>query len=264
VVGGNDQIISGLVADLPSGAIEYGHRLIAVRQRSDRSLVCTFDTPSATREITADHVVLTIPPTTLRDVELRGIDLLPVQRRAIAGATLGNNAKIFIQVEGRPWIADGFTGTVLTDKPVCGGWDASNTQHGGLGAHARAIFVGYPGGTPGATLAARYGLTFGDDAGPAPPAMVADTLAQLEPIYPGIGAAWRAGPRLAYVNDGNIDRYLLGAYSNFLVGQYTSFCGGQSLRAGNLHFAGEHTSVAFQGYMEGAVRSGLRAAAEIV
>jgi hypothetical protein len=31
----------------------------------------------------------------------------------------------------------------------------------------------------------------------------------------------------------------------------------------NLHFAGEHTSVDFQGYMEGAVRSGYRCAAEI-
>jgi monoamine oxidase len=264
VAGGNDRIIDGLVGELPAGAIRLDHRLLAVRQRSDRSFACTFQSPSGTREMTADHVVLTIPPTTLRDVALSGIDLLPVQQRAIAGATLGNNAKIFIQVDGRPWIADGLSGTVLTDEAVCGGWDASNTQHGGLGPHARAIFVGYPGGRPGITLAARYGLSVGDDAGPAPPAMVADTLSQLEPIFPGVTAAWEAGPRLAFVNDGNIDRHLRGAYSNFLVGQYTSFCGGQSLRAGNLHFAGEHTSVAFQGYMEGAVRSGVRAAKEIV
>jgi monoamine oxidase len=37
----------------------------------------------------------------------------------------------------------------------------------------------------------------------------------------------------------------------------------QGRRSGNLHFAGEHTSVDFQGYMEGAVRSGYRCAAEI-
>ena len=34
-------------------------------------------------------------------------------------------------------------------------------------------------------------------------------------------------------------------------------------RHGNLHFAGEHTSADFQGYMEGALRSGYRCAREI-
>jgi monoamine oxidase len=34
-------------------------------------------------------------------------------------------------------------------------------------------------------------------------------------------------------------------------------------RHGNLRFAGEHTSVNYQGYMEGALRSGYRCAREI-
>jgi monoamine oxidase len=33
---------------------------------------------------------------------------------------------------------------------------------------------------------------------------------------------------------------------------------------GNLHFAGEHTSLDFQGYMEGGAESGARAAREIL
>ncbi len=263
VVGGNDQITDALAGDLPDGAINLGYRLLAVRQTPNGRLTCTFETNAATIDVIADHVVLTLPPTTLRDVDLSTIALSPVQQRAIAGATLGNNAKIFLQVAGRPWIADGYTGTVLTDTPVCGGWDATITEAGGLGKHANAVFVGFPGGVPGATLAPRYRLTYGTDALPAPAAMVADTLLQLEPIFPGVTAAWSAGPQKAWVNDGNIDPTLRGAWSNFLVGQYTSFCGAQSLPAGNLHFAGEHTSVEFQGFMEGGARSGLRAAAEI-
>ena len=35
-------------------------------------------------------------------------------------------------------------------------------------------------------------------------------------------------------------------------------------REGNCHFAGEHTSQDFQGYLQGAVVSGERAAAEIL
>jgi monoamine oxidase len=262
VVGGNDLIVSGLVGDLPQDTINLGNQLLAVRQTPSGRLVCSFQAGAGTVDVRADHVVLTIPPTTLRDVALTNIPLMAVQERAIAGATLGKNAKIFMQVKGRPWVADGYDGTVLTDQAVCGGWDAGNTQPGGRGAHANGMFVGYPGGEPGESLARRYGLT--DEAGPAPAALVNDTLAQLEPIFPGMTAAWQTGPQLAYVNDGNIDPYLRGAYSNFLVGQYTSFCGAQSLPAGNVHFAGEHTSVEYQGYMEGAVQSGLRAAREIV
>lgn len=63
--------------------------------------------------------------------------------------------------------------------------------------------------------------------------------------------------------DGNIDPFLKGAYSYYRVGQYTEFSGVERLPAGNLHFGGEHTCVEYQGYMEGAVRSGERAATEI-
>ncbi len=93
--------------------------------------------------------------------------------------------------------------------------------------------------------------------------MISDALAQLEPILPGVTSAWNAGPKLAWVNDGNLEPHFLGAWSQYNVGQYTGFCGVERLREGNIHFAGEHTSVAFQGFIEGAVRSGERAAKEI-
>jgi monoamine oxidase len=59
------------------------------------------------------------------------------------------------------------------------------------------------------------------------------------------------------------DTHVGGAYSYLAVGQSTAFNGIQGRREGNLHFAGEHTSLDFQGYMEGALRSGYRAAGEV-
>jgi len=47
------------------------------------------------------------------------------------------------------------------------------------------------------------------------------------------------------------------------VGQFTKFNGIQGRREGNLHFAGEQTSVNYQGYIEGALRSAYRCAAEV-
>jgi len=47
------------------------------------------------------------------------------------------------------------------------------------------------------------------------------------------------------------------------AGDSTRFAGYEGVPEGTIHFAGEHTSLEFQGYMEGAVRSGRRAAREI-
>ena len=56
-----------------------------------------------------------------------------------------------------------------------------------------------------------------------------------------------------------------GSYSFYKVGQYTKFAGMEGRRQGNCHFAGEHAaSQDFQGYLNGAVESGERAAGEIL
>jgi monoamine oxidase len=60
------------------------------------------------------------------------------------------------------------------------------------------------------------------------------------------------------------DPNLLGSYSAYEVGQYTAFAGYEGVPQGRIHFAGEHTSYTFQGYMEGGAESGVRAANEII
>jgi monoamine oxidase len=58
--------------------------------------------------------------------------------------------------------------------------------------------------------------------------------------------------------------FQLGSYSFWRVGQYTRFAGAEGEPEGTVFFAGEHTSIDFQGFMEGAVRSGERAAKELL
>jgi monoamine oxidase len=260
IEGGNDQLISGLAALLPEGTIALGRQLTAVAENSDGSFTCTFATGP---EVVTDHVVLAIPFMTLRNVDLSGVSLTARKRKAIATLMLGNNAKIQIQVAGRPWTKDGYSGDVLCDAPLDGTWDGTTYQAHGSGRAPTEILIAVPGGADGQALASKYDLAFGTEQGPAPDAMVADVLAQLEPILPGTTAAWNAGPKRAWYNDGNIDQHLLGAWSQYNVGQYTGFAGIEGAREGNLHFAGEHTSIVFQGFIEGGLRSGYRAAHEI-
>ena len=256
VHGGNDQIVHGMLGELPAGTLRTGQRLVALRDNGNGTSTCTFDGASGASDVVADHVVLTLPFTRLREVDLTRAALSRRKRAAIASLQLGSNAKVALQVSGDPWGDDGFTGNTFTDNGAVGGWSITNYQPG-----AYSIFLDFPGGAPGSALASRYGLTA--DNGPAPEALVQDRLAALEPVFPGITAAWVAGPRIAWYADGSLDEHLGGSYSYYRIGQTTGFGGVEGLREGNLHFAGEHTSPDFQGFMEGAVTSGERVAAEI-
>jgi monoamine oxidase len=257
IVGGNDRLVSELAARLPEGAVRIGRQLTALAENADGSFTLSF---ASGPEAAADHVVLAIPFTTLRDVDLRRVSLSPLKRRAIDELRLGNNVKIQLQVSGRPWVKDGFSGAVLTDRPVDGSWDGTSYQADGKRSPTE-ILIAVPGGAQGLGLAAKYGLT--QVQGPPPQALIDDTLADLEPILPGVTRAWSAGPKLAWVNDGNLEPRLKGAWAQYDVGQYTRFGGVEGVREGNIHFAGEHTSYAFQGFVEGALRSGFRASREV-
>ena len=86
-------------------------------------------------------------------------------------------------------------------------------------------------------------------------------LPQIEPLLPGISAKWN-GKATLDAWKGN--PWSQGAYSFWRVGQYTAFSGAEGERSGNIHFAGEHTSTDFQGYLNGAVDTGISAAKEIL
>ena len=251
--GGNDQLISGLIERLPAGTVHLGQRLTAVRSRGHGRYACTFSSGSATTVRYADHVVLALPFTKLRDVELHGIDLPPRQLKAIREEPLGANAKIQMQFSTRIWNADHWTGNMYTDGIVQGGWEATVDQPGEPG-----ILIALPGGEVGASLGPRYGLA--SYQGRAPERMVDDFLDCFEKNFPGARRAYNGRTHYAWSAG---DPHIGGAYSYLKTGQYTAFNGIQGRRHGNLHFAGEHTSLNFQGYVEGALRSGYRCAAEI-
>ena len=253
VRGGNDELVSGLLRRLPPASVRLGERLVAIRGLGGHGFTCTFSSCRGLRDVRADHVVLALPFTRLREVELTGIELPPRQVMAIRHEPLGSNSKIALQFSRRVWNADHWTGNLYTDGVVQGAWETTIDQPG-----ARGILISLPGGTEGADIGRRYGLTA--DSGPAPAAMARDFLEGFEIAFPGAKAAYTGRAHYTWSSG---DPYVGGAYSYLKVGQYTAFNGIQGRRHGNLHFAGEQTSVNFQGFMEGALRSGYRCAREI-
>ena len=83
-------------------------------------------------------------------------------------------------------------------------------------------------------------------------------------MFPGITPHWNGK---ASLSTPFLDPNLLCSYSYWRVGQYTQFSGYEGVPqgpAGQIHFAGEHCSQDFQGYMEGGAEEGIRAANEIL
>jgi monoamine oxidase len=83
VVGGNDQIVSRMVAQLPAGTVKQGYELVRVEDTGIGTYRLTFQVGSKTSQVTADHVVLALPFSTLRDVDLSRSGLSPLKLQAI-------------------------------------------------------------------------------------------------------------------------------------------------------------------------------------
>jgi monoamine oxidase len=83
-------------------------------------------------------------------------------------------------------------------------------------------------------------------------------LAQLEPVFPGLEWNGRATQSLPHLSP-----FFRASYSFYKPRQYTAFAGYEAVRQGGVLFAGEHTSIDFQGFMEGGAAEGARAAREL-
>jgi monoamine oxidase len=251
--GGNDQLITGILARLPPGVLHLGQRLVAIRPRPGGGYRCSFECAGPTRDVPADHVILAIPFTLLRSVDLSRVPIAPVHRKAIDEEPLGSNSKVFLQFSSRVWNADGVTGNCFDDGVVQGGWDATSYQPGQAG-----ILAALPGGENALGWGRRYGLTA--HSGRPPGQMIGAYLRGFDLLFRRVAPAFNGRAHFVWSPG---DPHIRGAYSYLAVGQFTAFNGIQGRREGNLHFAGEQTSLNYQGYIEGALRSGYRCAAEV-
>lgn len=254
IVGGNDQVVSRMIAQLPGGVVKSGHQLVALRANADGSSSLVFDVSGGViREVRADVVVLALPFSTLRLVDLSRSGLSPAKLNVIETFGMGSNAKIHVELTHKTWPALGYSGATYGEwDAFCCAWDDSVASGS---AAEPALFLGFPGGHVG-----RSTLT-GEAHGPAPAIDVQWLLSQIELLYPGTQAAYTGR---AYEDHWALDPWVRGAYSYCRVGQASSYGALAARSEGQVHFVGEHTSVSNQGFLDGAVQTGERAAGEIL
>jgi monoamine oxidase len=244
VRGGNDQIPARL-ANALAGQITTGSELVAIRRNADGSYRLTFHSGSGTSTVTADRVVLALPFSILRSVDYSKAGFSQVKDTAIQELGMGTNSKLHVQFASRFWNSLGNQGETYADTGYQNTWEVTRAQPGSAG-----ILVDYTGG--------KIGASFG---GGTPAERAKQFLAQIEPVLPGLSSRWNGRATVDYWTG---YEWTKGSYSYWKVGQYTKFAGAERQAEAACHFAGEHTSIDAQGYLNGAVESGERAVEEIL
>lgn len=240
IQGGVDRLPRGMAADL-GVAIRFNCRLVRL-QRTGNEVRATCMTAGHTDTIAADRAVLALPFSMLRQVALDP-PLSPAKTRIINELGYFDATRFLLQTKTRFWTAQHLNGSARTDGPA-DIWDMSFGQKGTAGLISltsgnqkiEELLTKMP-----APEQSAFGSVLAAEAFPEIGQQTVKTIVQI----------WGKDP------------YAGGAFSVFRPGQMTAWAGILAKPEPRLHFAGEHLSP-WNGWMEGALWSGERAAQEII
>jgi len=220
-----------------------------------------FDAGATRQTVYADRVVLTIPFIALRGLDYSSAGFDSAKTNAIENLGYGYHTKLHLQFDRRAWMRakhpwpEPTSGQIWTTLPSQSALDFSLGQPGKDG-----LIEVFTAGAAGMLDTPPMPYARADQSA-AVKAHATAFFEQLDRIWPGVSPAWNGK---ATFGNAQADPNILASYSCWLVGQCTTIAGHEATPQGRVHFAGEHTSVEYQGFMEGGAESGLRAAGEIL
>lgn len=228
------------LAERVSDRIRFADPVRAITQDADGVTV-----ESDTCALRCRRVTVCVPPPLASRITYT--PALPDRRaRLLANLPMGASVK-FHAVYGRPfWRARGLSGQAWTGKGTVG-LTYDNSPDDGTG---RGVLVGLA----VADAARQLGALSASG-------QQREILASLGHLFGSDAAA----PDELVIQDWNAEEWTLGCYAaHFPTGVWTSY--GSAFRApcARIHWAGTETSSEWHGYMEGALRSGSRAAEEML
>lgn len=231
--------------------ISLRHELAAVAREGDGFKLTFRNEGNAPVERTFTRVVLAMPFTRLREVNgLGGLGLSADKMKVINEMGYGANSKLMVGTSSRPWtqqllgINSPLTGTIYSDRGFQIVWDTSVGQEGTGGILTNFITGAAAKSEESAVLAAFE--------------------SGLASFSPDLAAALTTKVRASFFWPNH--PHTKASYAGPLVGQYTSFAehAARPELGNKLFFAGEHTSLKGQGFMNSAVEAGERASREIL
>ena len=239
IVGGADRLIEALHKDAGC-RVDLRSAVRAVEQDA-RSVKVTVEGADEQRaELRADYLIVTAPVPIVREWEFRP-ELPEPQRRAFEALTYGPATKVLLRYSARWWRQPGRPRAFGTNLPIGAVWEAAEDQKkaacltllGGGSASAELSGILAKEGVSGITKRLRW-----------------------------LGGRAKGEPKMVSVSWEN-DPWSRGGYAYFSPSFDPGLRHLLARGVGRILFAGDHTSRNFQGYMNGAVESGQRAAKEV-
>ncbi|KAJ0418477.1 putative flavin-containing amine oxidase [Aspergillus carlsbadensis] len=250
---GTQMFALGLASSLPEGSIQLSTPVHQVVRSGREANIIHTGGAGAGPTYAARKVISTIPTPALRNITFH--PTLPLSKRAwIESSTYGYYTKAMLEFTAPFWVARGYCGLAQSfTGPASVIRDTSSPQDG------KHILTCFMTGDPGLAWA---GLSKGGRE---------DTLLeQVEKLF-GLTSEPSVDIRELFVQlstyEWSKDEWAgWGCPSPALTPGVLDAVGGDALREpwGDVHFAGTETAGEWKGYMEGAVRSGERAAGEVV
>jgi monoamine oxidase len=239
VVGGNDQIPRALAETLTD--VRLNTLVTSVSILPDEVTV-TYQQGDSHLTLSSAFAILAIPLTTARRIEFNP-PLPAAHQRMVDDLSYGAVTKVLIEYRKRFWEEQGWNGRLSTDAPIVYTWHATSHVE-----HEHGILTAYTGGNPAAKLSA-----LSDEE------RIRTAVGAIERIFPGSSDLIECTATVAWPNE----PYTRGSYAALAPGEVTAHWKTLFEPAGRLFFAGEHATP-IQGFMEGAVESGQRAARTIL
>ncbi|MEH2168817.1 MAG: NAD(P)/FAD-dependent oxidoreductase [Nostoc sp.] len=236
IQGGSTQLATALARFL-GDRIHLNTPVVRIQQQ-EQTIAVSLKTLHGQVEVFSDWIVVTIPWSVLRHLSIE-VPLTQAQREAITYLPYGTSVKTLLQYSNRFWQQSSF-GLLVGDTPYQTIWESTLTQGGEAG-----ILACTSSGTPSRNVAGH------------PVEFAQQTVSALYPNAPKVLAT--------ATHDWSADPWSQGSYCYFAPRDLKSWRSDLPYSAGQVIFAGEHTApVEYCGYMEGAIRSGQRAAEQIL
>jgi monoamine oxidase len=239
IKGGNSRLPE-VLADALGDRLKMQTILRRVTQTAD-GVAASVESGGRLEEVRVDYLICAIPASTLRDVEFDP-PMNEGQREAVTTLKYGPATKTALQFDRATWRKRGKPRAYGTNLAIGAVWDANEEQRGDAGI--LTLLAGGRASAETQQMLARGG-----------PERIVQELTWLElkkaSLLASDSVSWE------------LDPWARGGYAFFDPGFKPLLRDWLARPFGRVFFAGEHTSVQSQGYMNGAVESGLRAAEEV-
>jgi monoamine oxidase len=238
IVGGNDRLPKALAAKL-GHRVQYGAAMTGVGQNGRKCRIA-FQHAGAQHQIESDHVIIAIPFSVLRKVDMDGSFSAP-KRKAISALRYESITGVFLQSKQRFWSEEGVAGSAFTDLPIAAIQEIAgrkNTSGGILQSMTER------------DMARKVQSMENED-------RIRWTLGYFDKVHPGFAANFKSGSSIVW----DEEPWSLGAWAYYAPGEIRELFPHVARAEGRIHFAGEHTASDMT--LECAAQSGYRAAAEV-